>query len=261
MGELRVVGRIHQRPASTSGAPRPCPGPDWPVLGEHPGRQRHRRIGRHRPVRHQERARPGVEERLGQPGQALGPRRAIRCGGVAGREDGPVGIEAQLGDLARRQVAVVLQRPFLRRRQDQARARRPRRPRRPSSRASRRRGSGTSTDPSSSPSSRSPSAAARSNPVRPSTPCRSASVRLPSPAAVASCGSPRHRRFPASAAVDRKRRAPCSRGTPSRYPPWPACRGSHPRLRRPAGRRNRRRAPSLFRPGQTGAGLDRTDGR
>ena len=55
-------------------------------FGKDAGCQLDRRLGPHRPVRHQQRARPGIKERLGQAGQAAGIGGTVARRRVAGRQ-------------------------------------------------------------------------------------------------------------------------------------------------------------------------------
>ena len=68
----------------------------------------------HRPVRHEQRAAAGIEERAGESRQRFRPR-LVAGNRVAGRQHHPVGIELELRHLARGEQAIV-KRTWLRRR-------------------------------------------------------------------------------------------------------------------------------------------------
>ena len=73
------------------------------------GDQLHGRPELDRPVRYEQRARARIEEGPSQARQSLRARLVVLAGRrVAGREDDPVGIEFELGDLGRGEQAVVL---------------------------------------------------------------------------------------------------------------------------------------------------------
>ena len=60
----------------------------------------------HLPVRHDQRSGAGIEERPRKTRQRLGPR-FLLCGGIACRQNHPVGIELELCDFACLQQAIV----------------------------------------------------------------------------------------------------------------------------------------------------------
>jgi hypothetical protein len=77
--------------------------PEEPSIGAGEG---NRRLGVHRPVRDQERAGASIEECTRQARQRLGAFGAAG-GSVAGRQDYPIGVELEAGDLGGGEIAII----------------------------------------------------------------------------------------------------------------------------------------------------------
>ena len=93
------------------------------ISGERSKRPNHklgRAIDLGLPVRHQKRSPPGVEKCAGEPRQSLrtGPVPGRR---VAGREHHPLGIELELGGLARREKPIIERGRIIRQRENKCR--------------------------------------------------------------------------------------------------------------------------------------------
>jgi hypothetical protein len=93
------------------------------ISGERSKRPNHelgRAIDLGLPVRHQKRSPPGIEKCAGEPRQSLrtGPVPGRR---VAGREHHPVGIELELGGLARREKPIIERGRIIRQRENKCR--------------------------------------------------------------------------------------------------------------------------------------------
>ena len=61
----------------------------------------------HGPIGDNQRPGAGVEERLRQTGETFSADRAVRGGGVTGRQHDPIGVEMQLRDLGRLQQPII----------------------------------------------------------------------------------------------------------------------------------------------------------
>jgi hypothetical protein len=83
-------------------------------LGDGGGDELHRRVRFRGPVRDEEGARAGIDEGPREAREGLGVLRRAR-GGVAGRQDHPVGVELERGDLGGGKVAVVVRAGLVRR--------------------------------------------------------------------------------------------------------------------------------------------------